>query len=707
MNMHKYLFATHHDLISPDGIITQIDPLDHASRVALIEITGISPNFVGFQIGVENVYFNFKSTLAQIGLNSETIELEVNEKLCAAKIRIRINALDLLSLDLLKLLTPGAYVGKLFAADDRRRVKKPDYLSRMFGRTDRIGNPLLSLDGAEGDTDLILEQNEGRLIAYLKLQQGRYSYAPEMTGFLPTIAKALHNPKFELREMLKLHQVWNENAPRTVKKDEVLLVRTTPLHIRTCFGKVVDNLLPQGFKHTSASVLQPDTTASGDVYELYGHSSAEIPNIPLEFYTLEPYREHVSFADRDQLQICLENPQTIFDAFAKATAPSHHKAAVFIVKGTQFKELKSDDWIYQDTYKTELPGIFHTERQAQLVENYIHQQPAYPFLKAIEEGQITSQGILLSRYFPSPLMKRMLLSEQVQRCLKGIYFHTPSQDGGEYFSHEDRALLFDLAKFGIPTYWADKRTHRLLQYVPKPDKDSGMFVPMDAIEAFTEATFVGIYGSNLISGNYGEELSLILEGLKTMSARVNHPLLHPGKPLAMVTGGGPGAMSIGNQVAQKEQILSCANIVDFTSQGGCIVNEQEQNPYIDIKMTYRLDKLVERQAEFYLDLPIFLTGGIGTDFEYTLEEVRRKTGVCEPTPVILLGMSDYWKAKIQSRFNENLKSGTIKGSEWVSNCFYSVPNAKAALSVYYDFFTGVLPIGKSGPVASNGFVIYE
>ena len=507
--------------------------------------------------------------------------------------------------------------------------------------------------------------------------------------------------------MLKLHQVWEENAARTVDDNEVLLVRTTPLHMRTCFGKVVDKLLPQGFKHTTASVLQPDTTASGDVYELYGKSTVEIPNIPLEFYTLEPYREHVSFADRDQLQTCLDNPQTIFDAFATATAPPNHKAAVFIVKGTQFQALKSEDWIYQDTYKTELPGIFHTERQAQLVENYIHQQPAYPFLKAIEDAQITSQGILLSRYFPSPLMKRMLLSEQVQRCLKGIYFHTPSQDGGEYFSHEDRSLLFDLAKFGIPTYWADERTQKLLQYVPKPDKDSGMFAPLDAIEAFTNATFVGIYGSNLISGDYGDELSTILEGLKSMRDRVNHPLLHPDKPLAMVTGGGPGAMSIGNQVAQQKQILSCANIVDFTSQGGAIVNEQEQNPYIDIKMTYRLDKLVERQAEFYLDLPIFLMGGIGTDFEYTLEEVRRKTGVCEPTPVILLGISDYWKAKIRSRFNENLKSGTIKGSEWVSNCFYSVPNAKAALNVYYDFYTGTLPIGKSGPVAPDGFVIYE
>ena len=54
-------------------------------------------------------------------------------------------------------------------------------------------------------------------------------------------------------------------------------------------------------------------------------------------------------------------------------------------------------------------------------------------------------------------------------------------------------------------------------------------------------------------------------------------------------------------------------------------------------MTYRLDKLVERQAEFNLDFPIFLPGGIGTDFEFALEEVRRKVGSVTITPILLLG----------------------------------------------------------------------
>ena len=228
-----------------------------------------------------------------------------------------------------------------------------------------------------------------------------------------------------------------------------------------------------------------------------------------------------------------------------------------------------------------------------------------------------------------------------------------------------------------------------------------MFVPLPLVDAFRKATVFGVYGSNLQEGNFEQELRHLLTGILALRREVNHPLLCQETPLALVTGGGPGAMEVGNRVAKAVGILSCANIVDFRSKEKSVVNEQKQNPYIDAKMTYRLDRLVERQAEFYLDFPLFLPGGIGMDFEYTLEEVRRKTGATEANPVLLFGDPDYWRRKVTARFRLNRESGTIK----VSNCFYCVQTGAQGLSVYRRFFENKLPIGKQGPIYDDGFCI--
>ncbi|BBI16595.1 LOG family protein [Neochlamydia sp. S13] len=706
MNSQLFLETKYLDLVTPDGIITHLGPINENTRVATVFINQIPSLFVGFEIDLNHIFFNIKSTLAQLGVNGIGIEYQLDKQNGCAEVKVHLSALGKIGAEMLKQIEVGATIGRLFAADERRRVRDPDYLLRMFGRSDRWGRPLLSLGGLHGSDHLILDKVDGRTVAYLSLLKGRGEYASTIHGFLPTVAKALKS-SLSMREILKLHQEWELDQPREVNKDELLLVRTLPLHIRTVFGHVAQELLSTEVQHTTASVLQPDTYASGDVYELYGNSQREITDIPLEFYTLEPYREHVYFSDRDQLQSCLEDTHVLFEAFKTAPKPIENRAAVFVVKGEQFLNLKPETWITRTSRFQEFPKWGHGARQALMVERFIEQQPSYPFLKAIDDSSITSQGILLTRYFPSPFMKRMLLSDQVQRCLKGIYFQYASQSHLEFFSAEDRALLHDLNKFAIPVFWVDETSHKVLQFVQKPGYDSGLFVPLGKIETFLNSTVFGIYGSNLLEGNFETELRKLLKGVIEMRQEMNHPLLKKDTPLALITGGGPGAMEVGNRVAQEYQMLSCANIVDFRAGPQTVVNEQRQNPYIDAKMTYRLDKLVERQAEFNLDFPIFLEGGIGTDFEYSLEEVRRKVGSVPSNPVLLFGEPAYWRQKITSRFQLNYTTGTIKGSEWITNCFYCIQNAQQGLKVYREFFQNKLKIGKTGPIYEEGFCIVE
>ncbi len=692
-----------HDLASPDGRVESLQHISDVSAEADVLFENISPWFVGYEIDRSLLFFNGKSVLAQAGLNITGLEYLLNKAEGKARVRVRIDALGPIGKELLGLLRPGAWIGKLFAKDDRRRVRDPDYITRMFGRSDRWGSPLLSLGTLHGSDSLILDTVDGRAIAYLSLLNGKVAYDSSIFGFLPTLAKATQQC-YKSRDLLRLHQIWIEGAPRNVAEGDILLVKTPPLHIRTVFAHVVDELLSPGYTHTSASVLQPDTEASGDIYELKGDSKREVTDIPLEFYTLEPYRENVFFTDRDQLQTCLEDPSVLIKAFETAPQPQDLRAAVYIVKGHQCTTLTADDWIARDPIFHELPGVGHGLRQAMLVERFIVQQPSYPFLNAIEKGQITSQGILLTRYFPSPIMKRMLLSEEVSRCLKGIYFRYPSRSHGDFFSSEDRALLNDLHTFGMPVFWVDERTNQVLQYIQKPHRETGMFVPLHQIDMYLKATVFGVYGSNLIVGAFEAELADLLSGILAMRETVHHPLLSKDTPLALVTGGGPGAMELANKVAKELGILSCANIADFRLKSGAAVNEQEQNPYVEAKMTYRLKELVERQAAFNLDFPIFVTGGIGTDFEFCLEEVRRKVGCIFPTPVLLFGDVEYWKSKITDRYQCNLKQGTIKGSEWVSGCLFCVQTAQQGLEIYRRFFEGRLPIGKMALPQPLGFV---
>ena len=696
-----YLDSTHYDLVTPDGKITNLRRVSDNQLEGTVFIENISPVFVGFEIDSHAVFFNMKSTLAQVGVDGTGIEYELDKKNCCAQILCRFDGIGPIGTAMLGYLKVGTTVGKLFASDERRRVRDPQYLSRMFGRSDRWGQPLLSLGGMSGSDALVLEKVDGYAVAYLSLQNGCIQYNDGIIGFLPTLSKALERG-VSTRRFLRLHQQWNPHGHRNSAPGQLLLVRTLPLHVRTVFARVVPQLLGEGYAHTNASILEPDTAASGDIYELYGNSKRELSDIPLEFYTLEPYREYVFFSDRDQLRNCLENEESLFNAFA--TAPSEGQTATFVVKGDQLLNLCAEDWIVRHPRPYEFPGKKQTERQALLIERYINQQPAYPFLKCLDRGSITSQGILLCRYFPSPLMKRMLLSDQVQRNLKGVYFVTPSATYGEFFSTEDRALLHDLEKFAIPVYWADPKSGKLLHYVEKADHDSGLFVPIDQVDTFIHATLFGLYGSNLLTDNFDHELKSLLIAIEQLRKSSNHRLLNADTPLALVTGGGPGTMETGNRIAKELGILSCANIIDFSQKEGP-VNEQKQNPYIEAKMTYRLDKLVERQAEFNLDFPIFLTGGIGTDFEYALEEVRRKVGAVKATPILLFGKEEYWKEKVSPRFRSNLKHGTIKGSEWTSNCFYCVDSAALGLEVYRRFFDGTLPIGKDGPTYEEGFCL--
>ncbi len=701
--MPKNIFIHPYDLASPDGFVRSFKRINERLIEAEIIIENISSRFKGFEIDPSLVYFTIKSTFAQLGVDGIGYDYQLSPKFNRAEIKVQFKAFTPIGYELLKNFSEGIYVGKLFAADDRRRVRTIDYLTRLLNKSDSEGYPLLIFGDRYKSEKFIEDKENQRIVVEVPLLPGHWVYDDAIHGFLPTIVRGLKKKGNSFRKFLFLHQV-HKQEDRRIPEDSLLLVRTTSINIRTLFARVVPDMLPEGFNHATADLIEPQRI-TGDIFEFHGKSDKEIHHIPLEFYTLEPFREHFFFADKDLLRDALEKPMTLFSAFE--TAPSR-PAATFIVKEGQLTNLQSTDWIVSDPPGEENLVIPPQDRKQKLkIKEFLAAQAIDVIANAMQEGNITSQGVILSNYFPNSLLKNLLLNDRVTRCLRAIYFRSPSQKHGEYFSHNDRSMLFDLARASVDVFWVDFNYNLVLKYVLREGNDFGLFVPLNKEKEFINATFFGIYGSRLKEPGAAGEIYKLFKGLIEMKSSLDHDQLNSDTPLAITTGGGPGVMTMGNKIASDLGILSVGHAVDFTKPHEDEASEETMNPYIQAKMTYRLEHLFVRQSEFHLDFPIFFEGGIGTDFELVLELLRTQVSIKPPAPILLFGPPSYWHEKITHCFRINRESGTIRGSEWISNNFYCVQNSEQALQTYYRFFTNRLPIGRDAPGNNDGFVIVK
>lgn len=695
--MPKNIFQTPYDLVSPDGKIQSICDKRENSLVCRIVIENISPNFKGFSIDESLTVFQLRSTLTQLGICGYGKDYVYDKKFFRVECLLSLMAENPLGKQVIRHLETGSYVGKLFAKDDRRLVRKVDYLQRLLGKTDEEQDPLLIL-GEEYKSEKITEEN-GRTIAYIPVIEGFFQYDEHIAGFIPTLTLGLKNPKANFRQFLSLHQKKQE------QQSPLLLVKTQNIYIQTLFGSIVKEKLPKEYQKICSDIISPGKETHA-IFSVYVQNPQPISHAPLEFYTLEPYREYFTFSDKDLLQKSLTNPENMFQAFS--TCPPS-RCAAYIIKNDQLQNLKLQDWMLSSPV-SEDPLVIppKTRIEKQTLKNHIEADSIYPILQAMQHGDITSEGVILCKYFPSPLLKRFFLNHRVTRCLQGVYFEIPSQKHGDFFSHDDRSMLLDLARSEVDVFWIDSSSKLLLKYVLRGDKNSGMFVPISKEQDFINAVFFGVYGSRLTTTCHRQEIFLLFQGLLDMKQELQHMKCNPQVPFALSTGGGPGYMAMGNSIASELGMLSCGHVVDFTKP-----HEQsdtpleEMNPYVQAKMTYRLEQLIIRQSEFRLDYPIFLEGGFGTDLEYALEILQTQVGNRDLGPILLFGSPDYWEKKITSCFQINRIKETIRGSEWVSNTLFCVQNHQQALSVYYKHFTNRLHIGKNEPPLDRGFHIYE
>ncbi len=539
----------------------------------------------------------------------------------------------------------GRKVGRIFVKDDRFRVQSKNFIEELKkeGLVDFKSNSLVQKD--EG---LVLELNS----------------SPETYRIPP-----INTPLTDFSDV-QIEKILIPDPAGTV-------IKYQPIKHETLFL-------------VSDFCLQPQ---SSHVPLLYYNNSVQFA-----LYKESEYKQKISFSSSRGLRSALESMKVVQEVFS-LTPSEENRSALFLSSKQQLKEPLTSLWVTVPSSKVELPPVIRNERHHHLLEQFIHDQPETAILESILHHEINSEGVLFVSYLPSFFLRGLFFQKTLLKRLKRIYFMNPSKKTPGYFSHADRSFLLDLNAHGIEVFWYDKTLSKLLQFCERVLDYTGIFLPPNRIEEYHRALTIGIYGSSCVSKDIEGDIKEILLGLEAMKIDCSHHLLNPQRPLAVSTGGGPGVMGIANKVAYDLKILSLAHLCNFSFE--------PMNPHIDGKMTYRIERMIERQAEFLVKLPIFFIGGYGTDLELALEVVGRQVGSYEITPILLFGDAPYWEQKITSRFTLNHKSGTLRTGEYLSNCLIQISSGSEALEVYKLFFKEKLLLGTKGRVYPRGFRLFK
>ncbi len=265
-------------------------------------------------------------------------------------------------------------------------------------------------------------------------------------------------------------------------------------------------------------------------------------------------------------------------------------------------------------------------------------------LAGLEDG---AQATVLLGYFPNLVEHFEICQAAITGRISRLVFRRASYEHGPFLSARDQSRLADYAALGLEVFWCNdawghlaKHTYRGLRgYWLEPRTEAG----------FHNALIIAIYGSArpLSEGDCGK-LRELLTGLKGLF----------GRNLAILTGGGPGAMQQAADIAHDLGLLVGANYIETVDQG--------TNKSADFYQVFQDISRHNRQRWFEIaSFQIFCTGGLGTLEEIGLTLTDMKLGVIERAPLVFFGRhngSCYWSDLVR-QFHTMVQDG--RSPDWM------------------------------------------
>jgi predicted Rossmann-fold nucleotide-binding protein len=234
---------------------------------------------------------------------------------------------------------------------------------------------------------------------------------------------------------------------------------------------------------------------------------------------------------------------------------------------------------------------------------------------------------LFMRYFPNLFEHLSICNAALEGKVKRILFRHASYEHGMFLSARDHGRLADYHSLGLDVLWCSDVRKHVATHVYRGLR--GYFTEPAKIELFKTPLIVAIYGSTRpLPENDVANLERLLVNLKAFF----------GGSIAILTGGGPGAMQQATDIAHALQIPVGANFIETV--------DQRTNQTADFYQTFQGRSRHSRQRWFEVaSFHIFCTGGVGTLEEVGLTFTDMKLGVIELSPIVFFGASGddpYW-----------------------------------------------------------------
>jgi predicted Rossmann-fold nucleotide-binding protein len=234
---------------------------------------------------------------------------------------------------------------------------------------------------------------------------------------------------------------------------------------------------------------------------------------------------------------------------------------------------------------------------------------------------------LLLEYFPNLIEHIAICNAVLQKRIGGVIFRRASFEHGQFFSANDHTRMADYEALGAKVLWLHEDRRHVASHAFRGLR--GYFVEPGSEQRFRNSLVVAVYGS---AAKLNKEHA---DGLRELLVQIKELF---GGAVAILTGGGPGAMQQGTDIALEQGLLVGANYIETIDQG--------TNKAAHFYQCFQDRNRHNRQRWFDIaSFTVFCVGGLGTLEEVGLTLTDMKLGMVERGPVVFFGKykdDAYW-----------------------------------------------------------------